>query len=316
MKGSRRPLNMGRTISVFLSLAGALAVAGACALSQQPTPIAPNVEGLSYGSHAEQKIDLWMAKGDGPRPLAIFIHGGGFQGGSRKQISPGDVKYFLDQGISVASFDYRLTRNGPYPMPMNDCARALQFLRSNADIYKIDKRRIASYGGSAGACISLWLAFHDDMAKPSSSDAVERESTRLICAGSQNGQSTLDPRTIKQWFGVSKLVEHPALYPMFGVKSYSDVDKPEVSKLVKDASPITHLTRDDPPVFMQNGGRDLPVDESTNANVWVHHPKMGIKLKEAMDKLGIECHVVYQGSSRDREYKNVPEFLAKKLLAK
>lgn len=283
---------------------------------QRPQAAPPTHEGLSYGEHAMQRIDLWIAKSDKPAPLVIFIHGGGFRGGSRKGVNGGEIQYFLSQGISYASLDYRLTDIGPYPMQMQDGARAVQWLRANASAYNLDKTRFAAFGGSAGACISKWLAFHDDMADPKSSDPVARESTRLICAGSQNGQPTLDPRTFRQWFGVSSLVEHPALYPLFGVKSYAEVEKPEIDKLVRDASPITHLTKDDPPVFLQYGGPDVKVIETTDANTWVHHPRLGIELKKAMDKLGIECTCVYQGSSRDSRYRNVAEFLAGKLLGK
>jgi len=66
--------------------------------------------------------------------------------------------------------------------PLGDAARALQFVRSKAAEWNIDKTRIGATGGSAGACSSLWLAFHDDLADPKSSDPVARESTRLLCA--------------------------------------------------------------------------------------------------------------------------------------
>ncbi|MEO2047672.1 MAG: hypothetical protein ABGX16_13990 [Pirellulales bacterium] len=55
---------------------------------------------------------------------------------------------------------------------MHDAARALQLVRSKATEWNIDKQRIGASGGSAGACSSLWLAFHPDMANPASSDPV------------------------------------------------------------------------------------------------------------------------------------------------
>ena len=77
--------------------------------------------------------------------------------------------------------------------PLEDAARAVQFLRSKAGEWNIDKTRIAATGGSAGACSSLWLAFHDDMAKPDSPDPVARESTRLTAAAVNGAQTSLDP---------------------------------------------------------------------------------------------------------------------------
>ena len=290
----------------------------AIAFTQIPPQTAPTPthEGVAYGTHDQQKIDLWLAESAKPAPLVIFIHGGGFRAGSRKQINPGDIRYFLGQGISVASLEYRLTQNGPYPIPMDDGARAVQWLRANAAKYNLDKTRFAAYGGSAGACISMWLAFREDRAYSKSDDLVSRESTRLIAAGSQNGQPTLDYRTFKEWFGAKSLVMHPALFPMFGIRSVDELDKPEIRKLMEDASPIHHLTKDDPPIFLMNGSTDDPVSETTNPNVWVHHPRLGIELKKAMDKLGIECHVLFRGGPAVTEYRNLQEFLAKKLLAK
>lgn len=270
-------------------------------------------EGLSYGDSDQQKIDLWIADTEEPAPLVIFIHGGGFRGGTRKQIRQTVVEQFLSQGISFASIDYRLTDKGPYPMQMHDAARAVQWLRANAAKFNLDKERVAAYGGSAGACISMWLAFHDDMADPRSDDPVSRESTRLICAGSTNGQPTLDPRTFYKWFDVRILVPHPALLPLFDIKSYDEVERPEVRKLVEDASPITHLTKDDVPVFLSYGGPDSVVTDKTNPGIWVHHPRLGIMLKERMDAIGIECHVQYRDGPAVTEYRNLTAFLIAKL---
>ena len=288
-------------------------VAGLLALSCSALAQHGFYEGLSYGDSDQQKIDLWVADTDEPAPLVIFIHGGGFRNGSRKQANPRVAQAFLRQGISFASIDYRLTDKGPYPMQMNDAARALQWLRHNAEKYNIDKTRVAAYGGSAGACISMWLAFHDDMADPGSDDPVARESTRLTVAGSQNGQPTLDPRTFYKWFEVKTLRPSAALYPLFNITSYADTDKPEVRKLVEDASPITHLDKNDVPVYLVYRGADTKVTETTQDGVWVHHPRLGIKLKEQMDKLGIECHVQYPNGPRIENYRSLTDFLIKKL---
>jgi acetyl esterase/lipase len=258
-----------------------------------------------------QKIDLWLAQSDEATPLVLFIHGGGFRGGSYKNVSQADIQYCLQRGISYASIEYRLTDQGPYPMQFNDCARALQYFRANASKYNIAKGSVASYGGSAGACISMWLAFHSDMADSKSTDPVAKESTRLKAAGSQNGQPTLDPKTFEQWFDKKGLPVHNALYLLFGARTAEDLEKPEVRKLIVDASPITHFTKDDPPVFLMNGGGSA-VSANPDPNEIVHHAILGIKLKEQMDKLGIECHTSYRGGPQAK-FRNVIEFLVAKL---
>jgi hypothetical protein len=112
-----------------------------------------------------------------------------------------------------------------------------------------------------------------------------------------NGQPTLDLRTFREWFGTEALQEHPALRPFYGIGPDDDADGPAVQRIMEDASPIAHLTRDDPPVFLHYGGGDTPVDAHTSPNTWVHHPRQGIRLKAAMEALGMECHLVYAGSA-------------------
>ena len=80
---------------------------------------------------------------------------------------------------------------------------------------------------------------------------------------------------------------------------------------MKDASPLTHLSADDPPIYLLFGDNE-PVGSNPKPGLWVHHPTMGIKLKEAMDKLGMECHVEYPGK-RSGKYSSQIEFLIEKL---
>jgi acetyl esterase/lipase len=276
--------------------------------------IQPDLANVKYGPHERHVLDLWKAKSDESTPLAVYIHGGGFKGGDKKTISSSTMQYLLDHGISVAAIHYRLTENGkhPFPIPMLDGARAIQFMRSKAKDWNLNKR-IACFGGSAGACMSMWLAFHDDMADPNNEDPVLRESTRITCAGPNAGQSSLSRPVLLEWFGVKSLIEHPAMRPLFGVGPDDDPYAPKFLKLMTEASPITYLTEDDPPLYMTYRLGNVPVDEKSNPNLWVHHPMLGIKLKEAMDKLGLECIVQYKGSTEKSVYANQNEFMVKKL---
>ncbi|MEZ6075854.1 MAG: hypothetical protein R3C56_09310 [Pirellulaceae bacterium] len=86
----------------------------------------------------------------------------------------------------MVAINYRYVKNAveekvepPVKAPLEDAARALQFVRSKATDWNLDKKKIGATGGSAGACSSLWLAFHDDMAASDSEDPIARESTRL-----------------------------------------------------------------------------------------------------------------------------------------
>jgi acetyl esterase/lipase len=155
-------------------------------VAQPPFP--PTHGNVSYGKNERDVMDFWQAKSDKPTPVVICIHGGSWIGGDKSSYY-GRVKTFLDAGISMATINYRLMKQAneekvvpPVKAPLEDAARAVQFVRSKASEWNIDKKRVGATGGSAGGASTLWLAFHDDMADPSSSDPVARESTRLYCA--------------------------------------------------------------------------------------------------------------------------------------
>ena len=143
--------------------------------------------------------------------------------------------------------------------PLGDAARALQFVRSKTAEWNLDKTRIGATGGSAGACSSLWLAFHDDMADPNSDDPVARESTRLYCAAVNGAQVSLDPKELREWMPNYGYGAHA-----FGLPSFQSLidNREEVLKWIKEYSPIEHVSRDDPPIAMFYGGEKPVVGAS------------------------------------------------------
>ncbi len=251
----------------------------------RPPKQAPTHADVLYGEHESMALDFWQAESDTPTPLFVWIHGGGFRGGDKKLVTPAFLNGLLEAGVSVASINYRLTNIGPYPMQMLDSARAVQFLRAKATEWNIDPARVAAGGGSAGSGISQWLAFHDDLADPDSDDPVARQSTRLTCALALSMQSTYDPRTIKEIVPGLDNIER-ALPAFFGLPEDWDLNTaeitPELDAKFKDASPITHLTADDPPVFIYHS-------ERTRTPGNIHHPNFGEHLEKAMIPLQIEC---------------------------
>jgi acetyl esterase/lipase len=275
--------------------------------SQPSKKNAPTLENIRYGEHEAMALDFWKAESKTPAPLFVWIHGGGFRGGDKRSVPPVLLEQFLAAGISFASINYRLSGVGPYPLQMNDSARAVQFLRSKAAEWNIDPARLAAGGGSAGSGISQWLAFHDDLADPKSSDPVARQSTRLTCILPINMQSTYDPRDIKK-IVPGDAYKDSALPAFFGLpKNWNwDTDNidAELDKLIKDASPINHLTADDPPVFLIHY-------ENANKPGNIHHPNFGEHLKTAMDALGIECirRMDSDYPSMDAAYKDMAQFV-------
>jgi acetyl esterase/lipase len=281
-------------------------------LSAEPVEMVPTHVDVSYGPHERNVLDFFAAPGNGPRPVLVYIHGGGWVGGDKKQ-KDGAIKPFLDQGISCAAVNYRLTGTDSLPAPVHDAARAIQFLRTRAQQWSINKSRIALTGGSAGACTSMWILLHDDLADLTATDPVQRESTRVTAAAAHAGQTSIDPPVIEGWLGPNVL-KHRMIWMAVGepdmASALANYNKHQA--LYREFSPINHLDRNDPPLFMAYGNNmTLP---SEDAGHGIHHPVFGLKMKEKADQLGHECHLVIDGVSKSDKYKNSDTFLADKLL--
>ncbi len=254
------------------------------------SPEKPNatVRGVHYGPHELQVIDLWKAESRERTPLVVFIHGGGFRAGDTTKIHPSLIVGCLQAGISVASIGYRLSPEVHFPDHFMDCARAIQFLRAHSADYNIDPKRIAGSGSSAGAGTALWLGMHDDFADPKNADPILRESTRLNCVAVLQAQTSYDLRSIREWIG-ARTAEHPDAIGFFGLPP-GELDTPRAHQVFEQASPINLLTRDDPPVFLIYAGTKTKVIAAdAKPGEGIHHAIFGVKLKEKMDALGMEC---------------------------
>ena len=252
--------------------------------------IKPTQGDVKYGPAERNVLDFYQAKSEEPTPLVIYIHGGGFVGGN-KNVAPAQVKMFHDAGISIAAIHYRFVdgKDIIFPAPQHDGARAVQFLRSKAKEWNIDPKRVACFGGSAGAGISMWIGFHEDLADPNSDDPIKRESTRIQAIGTFGGQSTYDPIKIKELIG-GRAWEHPSVFKVYGVRDAEEAlhPTPAMQKLYDEGSAITHLTKDDPPLYMVYNEADGPLPADARPGQGIHHPNFGRHLKAAMDELKIE----------------------------
>jgi acetyl esterase/lipase len=250
----------------------------------------PDLENVSYGPHERQVLDLWKAKSKSPTPLVVYFHPGGFNHGDKTWIEWLDkpmLELCLSRGISVATVNYRYCdRQVHLPEPMLDGVLAIQYLRFRAAEWNLNPKAVAAAGGSAGAGMSMWIGFHDDLADPHSPDPIRRQSTRIPVVGSIDGQSSYDPRVIAKLIDEG-LASHPVFAVLFGVQG--DARKATgLFPLFEEGSAITYLTKDDPPVFLYYTHNVNPLPPA-NQNEAMHNPRFGIMLKEQMDKLRIEC---------------------------
>jgi len=285
-------------------------------------PVAPTVADVSYGPHKKQVLHFWKAESSKPTPLLFYIHGGGWMAGDRFAAG-GFLKPMLDAGVSVVSIEYRFipeaTADGVVPPvkgPLSDAARALQFVRSKAAEWNIDKDRIGASGGSAGACSSLWLAFHDDMADPQSSDPVARESTRLWCAAVDAAQTTLDPKQMKEWTPNSNYGGHAFGFkgdPKAKLSAFNEflAKRDTILPWIAEYSPYALVSKDDPAVFLYYG---TPPALGQDQKDPTHTSNFGVKLQEHCKAMGVECELMYPGAT-GAKHANSKEYLLEKLKA-
>ncbi|MFO1514093.1 MAG: alpha/beta hydrolase [Verrucomicrobiota bacterium] len=282
----------------------------------------PTFANVAYGSHERQVLDFYQAASDKPTPLVFHIHGGGWVWGDKTEV-PGLEKY-LAAGISVVSINYRYSTQAqlagvrpPVRWPLEDIARALQFVRSKDAEWNIDQTRIGATGGSAGACSSLWLAFHKDLADPKSPDPVARESNPRCCAAGYLAQTSLDPKQLKEWTPNSKYGGHAFGFmpDPLDLKTRDTqfaqflAARESLLPWIKEYSPYEHVTADDPPIYLIYSTPPALGQDQADPT---HTANFGVKLQEKLQSVGVECELVYPGATEVKHPK-LEDYLIEKL---
>ncbi|GEP44549.1 alpha/beta hydrolase [Brevifollis gellanilyticus] len=274
-----------------------------------PKPTQANVP---YGKHAKQVLDFWKADTPKPAPLLFFTHGGGWMSGDKA--NPDFLVKCLEAGVSVVSINYRLIQDAqaekidpPVKACLEDAARALQFVRSHAAEWNIDKQRVVACGGSAGGFTSLWLGFHPDMADPKSSDPVARESTRVRGVMAFVPQTTLDPKQMQAWIPNNEYGNHA-----FSLPSMKDFVEKRESLLswIEKFSPYALASSDDPPVL-------LFYDNAPNLGQPFkdppHSANYGAGIAEKLKAVGIEHELNYNNDYGHMKWPDLFGFILEKL---
>jgi acetyl esterase/lipase len=196
----------------------------------------------------------------------------------------------------MATINYRLMKQAneenvvpPVKAPLEDAARAVQFVRSKASEWNIDKKRVGATGGSAGGASTLWLAFHNDMADPKSSDPVARESTRLYCAAVDAAQTSLDPKELLEWMPNYTYGAHA-----FGLKNIKEMveQREKILPWLKEYSAIELVTKDAPPIGLYYGGVKGAKRGESHPDP-THSPMLGLLLAEKLQQVGVDHVMVY-----------------------
>lgn len=295
----------------------------------------PTHRDVPYGPHPRNTLDIWLANAPLSTPVIVHFHGGGFERGGKGRFTGRDqanLEAALAAGVSVATVAYRFLPDAPLQEILRDGARAVQFLRHQAPVWRLDPARVAAYGSSAGGGMALWLAFRDDIADPGNPDPVLRASSRLSAVGAISPQATYD---FAQWseilgipgyiWGLGKIRVAPRYYGLHAVEMYRDTG----AAVRAEVDLLRWIDPGDPPVYLHNSNADtaltyrnflryllqefrkrvLNAKTSTDLNFdLLHHPAHARALEQACRASAVPVAVVYRDSS-DTQWAGLFDFL-------
>lgn len=248
--------------------AAVLAVTGMLVRAEAVRPALP--EGVALhrniayrsGGGPEARLDLYVPAAAAPaggRPTVLAIHGGGWRGGSKRDFGP-HVARLAQHGYVVAAIDYRLSRPGraSWPANLDDVRDAVRWLRVHASEYGVDPRRIAALGASAGGHLAALLGTWPD-----------GPATRV--------QAVVD------FYGPTDLLSLESAQPetVGSLRLMLGGRASELRERFRAASPVAHVTSDDPPMLLIHGLDDghVPVAQSR-------------ELAAALERAGVEHRLV------------------------
>lgn len=208
------------------------------------------------GGHERQKLDLYLPeKREGPLPLILWVHGGGWQSGSKDQCLP-LRQGFVERGYAVASIGYRLSGDAVFPAQIEDCKAAVRWLRVHAKEYHLDPQRFGAWGSSAGGHLAALLGTSGDI--------------KAFEAGAHLDQSSR-VQAVCDYYGPT---DFAVFVTTSGYEHHARVDSPE-SKLIGGAvldnkeeaaraNSIQYVSGDDPPFLIVHGDADatVPINQS------------------------------------------------------
>lgn len=233
-----------------------LLAAGLVAGQSTTPPLPANVElvrGVAFCQGGGRTLKLHIVRPKpqpaAPMPVVVWVHGGGWRSGNKEQ-GLARIIPLAQRGYLGVTVEYRLSQEAIFPAQIEDVKCAIRFLRAKAKEYGLDSEHIGAWGSSAGGHLAALLG--------TSGGVTELEGKGGWADYSSRVQAVVD------WFGPTdfSLINRPD--PM-GAENLllggTPAQKPELARL---ASPVAHVSADDPPFLIQHGDRDplVPVEQS------------------------------------------------------
>jgi acetyl esterase/lipase len=230
--------------------------------------VMPTYTNLPYATVSPaQKLDLYIpTMGNGPFPMVLMVHGGGFMMGDKADgTGLAGVDQLLAAGYAVASINYRLSGEAKYPAQINDAKAAVRFLRANTAKYNLNPDRFGAWGASAGGNLVSLLGTTCGV-------------TELEGADLGNADQSSCVQAVVDWFGP---IDFLAMDEQFAGTScpqnHNDASSPEsqlvgaliqtVPDLVYTTNPMNYITTGDAPFLIQNGSADCNIPPVQGKNL-------------------------------------------------
>jgi acetyl esterase/lipase len=220
---------------------------------------------VAYADQSQaQQLDIYLPDhGDGPFPIILHIHGGGFAIGDKRDIHLVPYLRALQRGYAVVSVNYRLSAEAIFPAAVMDVKAALRWLRANSADYHLDDNRIAACGGSSGGNLAAMIALTAGVAE---FEDHSQGAASYPC----NVQAAVDMFGPTDFLKMDEQLAQNGLGPC----DHNEAQSPEsrylgapitqIPEKVVRANPMTYLHKDMPPMLIQHGRIDhlVPVQQS------------------------------------------------------
>lgn len=211
----------------------------------------------------EHKLDLYMptGKGNGPFPTIVWVHGGGWAGGEKGDINNTEIKIdqfrdlLLEHGYAIAAVEYRLMPKVKFPVPMQDVAAAVRYLKKNSAQLGLDPERFVLGGDSAGGHLATMTAMTSDKPDLQGSIGVTDADTKVRAIVDYYAIFDLTKRTEDQQNGPCQRAK-PGAESSHGQLIGADPDSPEGEPIAAKASPQTYVSPQTPPTIIFYGSQD------------------------------------------------------------
>jgi len=249
----------------------------------QPPRVPDSIEAIwdipyAQTDHPRQRLDLLLPKKratDKPLPVVVAIHGGAWLGGDKRQVVGRLIPWVASGEYAGVSVGYRLSQDATWPAQIHDCKAAIRWIRGNAKKYNLDPEKIGVIGWSAGGHLVAMLGTSGGV-KELEGDLGEftSESSRVTC--------------VVDFFGPTDFLtigDHPSQI------KHNAPDSPEARLIggaipdnpdkARQASPITFVSKDDPPFLLVHGTKDPLVPH-----------QQSVLLRDALRKVGVPAYLI------------------------